>query len=60
MGTQHNNGVQLFLLRRDLFFCNACRSRLHILDFIVILGEGAVKFRLLHGGVLPGLLELFF
>jgi hypothetical protein len=25
----------------------------------VILGEGAVQFRLKHGGVLPGLHELF-
>jgi hypothetical protein len=33
--------------------------RLHILDFVVILGEGAIQFRLKHGGVLPGLHELF-
>jgi hypothetical protein len=33
--------------------------RLHVLDFIMILGEGAVKLRLEHGGVLPGLYELF-
>jgi hypothetical protein len=30
------------------------------LDFIVILGEGAVQFQLHRGGVLPGLHELFF
>jgi hypothetical protein len=29
------------------------------LDFIVILGEGAVQLRLHRGGVLPGLHELF-
>jgi hypothetical protein len=29
------------------------------LDFIVILGEGAVQLRLEHSGVLPGLHELF-
>jgi hypothetical protein len=33
---------------------------LQILDFIVILGEGAVQFQLHRGGVLPGLHELFF
>jgi hypothetical protein len=27
------------------------------LDFIMVLGESAVKFRLEHGGVLPGLRE---
>jgi hypothetical protein len=31
--------------------------RLHVLDFIMVLGEGAVKLRLEHGGVLPGLCE---
>jgi hypothetical protein len=34
--------------------------RLHILDFVVILGEGSIKLLLQHGGVLPGLHELFF
>jgi hypothetical protein len=33
--------------------------RLHILDFIVVLGEGTIKLRLEHGGVLPGLGEFF-
>jgi hypothetical protein len=33
--------------------------RLHILHFIVILGEGAIKFGLEHGGVLPGFSEFF-
>jgi hypothetical protein len=33
--------------------------RLHILDLIVILGEGTIKLRLDHGGVLPGLDEFF-
>jgi hypothetical protein len=33
--------------------------RLHVLDFVMVLGEGAVKLRLEHGGVLPGLHELF-
>jgi hypothetical protein len=32
--------------------------RLHVLDFIMVLGEGTVKLRLKHGGVLPGLCEL--
>jgi hypothetical protein len=32
---------------------------MHILDFVMILGEGTIKFRLEHGGVLPGLHELF-
>jgi hypothetical protein len=31
----------------------------HVLDFIVILGEGTVKLRLEHGGVLPGLRKFF-
>jgi hypothetical protein len=34
--------------------------RLLILDLIVILGEGTMKLRLEHGGVLPGLDEFFF
>jgi hypothetical protein len=34
--------------------------RLHVLDFIMIVGEGGVKLRLHPGGVLPGLLKLFF
>jgi hypothetical protein len=29
--------------------------RLHVLDFIMVQGEGTVKLRLEHGGVLPGL-----
>jgi hypothetical protein len=33
--------------------------RLHILYFIVVLGEGTIKLRLEHGGVLPSLRELF-
>jgi hypothetical protein len=33
--------------------------RLHVLNFIMVLGEGAMKLRLEHGGVLPGLSELF-
>jgi hypothetical protein len=33
--------------------------RLHILYFVVILGEGAIQFRLKHGGVLSGLHDLF-
>jgi hypothetical protein len=33
--------------------------RLHVLDFIMALGEGAVKPRLEHGRVLPGLREFF-
>jgi hypothetical protein len=33
--------------------------RLHVLDFVMVLGEGAIKFRLEHGGVLPGLREFF-
>jgi hypothetical protein len=33
--------------------------RLHILDFVVILGEGAVQLQLEHSGVLSGLHELF-
>jgi hypothetical protein len=33
--------------------------RLHILDFIVVLGEGNIKLLLEHGGVLPGLGEFF-
>jgi hypothetical protein len=33
--------------------------RLHVLDFIMVLGEGAVKLRLEHGGVLPGFREFF-
>jgi hypothetical protein len=33
--------------------------RLHILDFIVILGKGTIKLRLEHGGVLPGLGDFF-
>jgi hypothetical protein len=33
--------------------------RLHVLDFIMILGEGTVKLRLEHGGVLPGLRGFF-
>jgi hypothetical protein len=33
--------------------------RLHILDFIVVFGEGTIKLRLEHGGVLLGLGELF-
>jgi hypothetical protein len=32
---------------------------LHILDFIVVLGEGTIKLRLEHGEVLPGLGEFF-
>jgi hypothetical protein len=31
--------------------------RLHVLDFVVLLGEGAIKLRLEHGGVLLGLCE---
>jgi hypothetical protein len=31
---------------------------LHVMDFIMVLGEGAVKLRLEHGGVLPVLREL--
>jgi hypothetical protein len=30
------------------------------LDFVVVLGEGTVQLSLKHGGVLPGLHELFF
>jgi hypothetical protein len=33
--------------------------RLHILYFIVVLGEGAIKLGLEHGGMLPGLNEFF-
>jgi hypothetical protein len=33
--------------------------RLHILDFVVIMGEGAVQLRLHRGGVFPGLHKLF-
>jgi hypothetical protein len=33
--------------------------RLHVLDFIMILGKGAIKLRLEHGGMLPGLGEFF-
>jgi hypothetical protein len=33
--------------------------RLHILDFIMVLGEGTIKLRLEHGEVLPGLGEFF-
>jgi hypothetical protein len=33
--------------------------RLHILYFIVVLGEGAIKLGLEHGGVLPGFIEFF-
>jgi hypothetical protein len=33
--------------------------RLHILHLIVVLGEGAIELGLEHGGVLPGLGELF-
>jgi hypothetical protein len=33
--------------------------RLHLLDVIVILGEGGVQLRLHGGGVLAGLHELF-
>jgi hypothetical protein len=29
------------------------------LDFIMVLGEGTIKLRLEHGGVLPGLGEFF-
>jgi hypothetical protein len=32
---------------------------LHILHLIVVLGEGAIKLGLEHGGVLPGLCEFF-
>jgi hypothetical protein len=32
--------------------------RLHVLYLVVVLGEGT-KFGLEHGGVLPGLIELF-
>jgi hypothetical protein len=34
--------------------------RLHVLDFIMIVGEGVVQLRLHRGGVLPGLLKLLF
>jgi hypothetical protein len=34
--------------------------RLHILDVVVILGEGAIQLRLHHGCMLPGLHKLFF
>jgi hypothetical protein len=33
--------------------------RLHILHFIMVLGEGAIELGLEHGGVLPGLGEFF-
>jgi hypothetical protein len=33
--------------------------RLHILDFIMVLGEVTIKLRLEHGGVLPGLGDFF-
>jgi hypothetical protein len=33
--------------------------RLHILYLIVVLGQRTIKLRLKHGGVLPGLCELF-
>jgi hypothetical protein len=32
---------------------------MHVLDFVMVLGAGAVKLRLEHGRVLPGLCELF-
>jgi hypothetical protein len=33
--------------------------RLHVLDFIMVLGEGTIKLRLEHGRVLLGLGEFF-
>jgi hypothetical protein len=33
--------------------------RLHVLYFIMVLGEGTIKLRLEHGGVHPGLIEFF-
>jgi hypothetical protein len=33
--------------------------RLYVLDLTMALGEGAVKLRLKHGGVLPSLREFF-
>jgi hypothetical protein len=33
--------------------------RLHVLYLVVVLGKGAIKLGLEHGGVLPGLIEFF-
>jgi hypothetical protein len=60
MGTQQRQ-QRTFVLVAERFVLphQLVTFRLHVLHFIMVLGEGAVKFRLEHGGVPPGLRELF-
>jgi hypothetical protein len=56
--TRHHRTFVL-VAERLVFAHQLVTLRLHVLDFVMVLGEGAVEFRLEHGGVLPGLREFF-
>jgi hypothetical protein len=48
------------LLAQRLVLANKVIAlRLHLLHLVMVLGEGSIQFGLHHGGVLPGLVELF-
>jgi hypothetical protein len=56
MGTRQRQQRTFVLVAERLVLAHHLVALLlHVLDFIMVLGEGAVKLRLEHGGVLPGL-----